>query len=187
MVKLEEVDDESLTNPQVGPIGDENDWEDDTDDNGMHPPTRSRSPSPIPLIPRRAPTPNPPGDTDPNAESDLDSTDDDDAYAPDSETLVDRLIALKDVVPPSARKSLTRFFRTSYAYFSIGLLWGGKALWVIGSSALLLGVPWALAYAEEQQMIEMEREMNMQRTSAEVRRVLRWSEKGEITVGRVVG
>jgi import receptor subunit TOM22 len=50
----------------------------------------------------------------------------------------------------------------------VGLLWGGKALWVVGSSALLLGVPWALAYAEEQQLIEMERDMKMQQTTSEV-------------------
>lgn len=50
----------------------------------------------------------------------------------------------------------------------MGLLWGGKALWVVGSSALLLGVPWALAYAEEQQLIEMERDMKMQQTTSEV-------------------
>lgn len=45
---------------------------------------------------------------------------------------------------------------------------GGKALWVVSTSALLLGVPWALAYAEEQQMIEMEREMKMQQQANEV-------------------
>lgn len=39
---------------------------------------------------------------------------------------------------------------------------------MVGSSALLLGVPWALAYAEEQQLIEMERDMKMQQTTSEV-------------------
>jgi import receptor subunit TOM22 len=33
---------------------------------------------------------------------------------------------------------------------------------------LLLGVPWALAYAEEQQMIEMEREMQMQQQASQL-------------------
>jgi len=45
---------------------------------------------------------------------------------------------------------------------------GGKTLWVVSTSALLLGVPWALAYAEEQQMVEMEREMKMQQSANEV-------------------
>lgn len=39
---------------------------------------------------------------------------------------------------------------------------------MVSTSLLLLGVPWALAYAEEQQMIEMEREMTMQQKAGEV-------------------
>lgn len=49
-----------------------------------------------------------------------------------------------------------------------GLFFSGKAMWVVSTSLLLLGVPWALAYAEEQQMIEMEREMQMQQKAGEL-------------------
>jgi len=45
---------------------------------------------------------------------------------------------------------------------------GGKALFVLSTSALLLGVPWALAFAEEQQVIEMEKEMRMREMGSEV-------------------
>jgi mitochondrial import receptor subunit TOM22 len=45
---------------------------------------------------------------------------------------------------------------------------GGKALFVFSTSALLLGVPWALAFAEEQQMVEMEKEMRMREMGGEV-------------------
>jgi import receptor subunit TOM22 len=45
---------------------------------------------------------------------------------------------------------------------------GGKALFVLSTSALLLGVPWALAFAEEQQMVEMEKEMRMREMGGEV-------------------
>ena len=48
------------------------------------------------------------------------------------------------------------------------LNYGGKTLWVVSTSVLLLGVPWALAFAEEQQMAEMEREMKMQQSANEV-------------------
>ena len=44
----------------------------------------------------------------------------------------------------------------------------GKTLWVVSTSALLLGVPWALAFSEEQQVQEMEREMRMQQSANEV-------------------
>jgi import receptor subunit TOM22 len=51
-----------------------------------------------------------------------------------------------------------------------GLALGGKTLWVVSTSALLLGVPWALAYSEEQMIIEQERmEMANQRAQNEVR------------------
>lgn len=33
----------------------------------------------------------------------------------------------------------------------------------------MLGVPWALAFAEEQQMVEMEKEMKMRESGQEVR------------------
>ena len=39
---------------------------------------------------------------------------------------------------------------------------------MLSTSALLLGVPWALAFAEEQQMVEMEREMKMREVGGQV-------------------
>ena len=39
---------------------------------------------------------------------------------------------------------------------------------MVSTSALLLGVPWALAFSEEQQVQEMEREMRMQQSANEV-------------------
>lgn len=38
----------------------------------------------------------------------------------------------------------------------------------MSTSALLLGVPWALAFSEEQQVLEMEREMRMQQGANEL-------------------
>jgi import receptor subunit TOM22 len=38
----------------------------------------------------------------------------------------------------------------------------------VSTSALFLGVPWALAFAEEQQMVEMEKEMKMREMGGEV-------------------
>lgn len=85
------------------------------------------------------------------------------------ETLLDRIVALKDIVPPAQRRYLSKTFNNSYGWVRSGVGFSGKALWVISTSALLLGVPWALAYAEEQQMIEMEREMKMQQSATDVR------------------
>lgn len=55
---------------------------------------------------------------------------------------------------------------TSFAKSTVSF--GGKSLWVLSTSAFLLGVPWALAYAEEQQYVQMEREQGMIKGANEV-------------------
>ncbi|XTI83777.1 mitochondrial import receptor subunit tom-22 [Cenococcum geophilum] len=100
-------------------------------------------------------------DTDSDAESDISSV------APD-ESLYERLTALQDIVPASYRRSLSNGVASATSWVRSGLMMGGKTLWVVSTSALLLGVPWALAYAEEQQVAEMEREMKMQQSANEV-------------------
>ena len=72
------------------------------------------------------------------------------------------------MIPPKTRKSLSSAYSTASSYLSTGLVFSGKTLWVVSTSALLLGVPWALAFAEEQQMVEMEREMKMQQSGSEM-------------------
>jgi import receptor subunit TOM22 len=84
------------------------------------------------------------------------------------ETFADRLVALKDIVPPTYRKHLSNTLSTTSSWVQTTLNYGGKTLWVVSTSVLLLGVPWALAFAEEQQMAEMEREMKMQQSANEV-------------------
>lgn len=63
---------------------------------------------------------------------------------------------------------LSSTFSSAGSLFKTGVSWGGKALWVVCTSGLLIGVPWALAFAEEQQMLEMEKEMKMQQSANEV-------------------
>lgn len=88
--------------------------------------------------------------------------------APDDETLWERVAALQDMIPASQRRLASKSYGTVQSWLGTGLSVGAKCLWVVSSSALLLAVPWALAFAEEQQMIEMEREMKMQQSANEV-------------------
>lgn len=74
------------------------------------------------------------------------------------------------MIPPTTRTYIAGKVETTTSWFKSGLLFSGKTLWVISTSALLLGVPWALAFAEEQQMVEMEKEMRMREMGSEVRR-----------------
>jgi import receptor subunit TOM22 len=89
---------------------------------------------------------------------------------PDTETLYERILALQDIIPASARRSLSSKVNTTSSWLKSGLVLGGKTLWVVSTSALLLGVPWALAYSEEQMIVEQERaEIMAQRAQSEVR------------------
>lgn len=85
-----------------------------------------------------------------------------------SETLYERITALQDIIPAPYRRSISSKYQTLSSWTKTGLVYGGKTLWVVGTSALLLGVPWALAYSEEQMMVEQEREMRMQQRADEV-------------------
>lgn len=95
------------------------------------------------------------------------SEDDEDSVVAD-ESFAERIAALKDIVPPTQRKFLSNTVSSASSWLSSGLKLSGQTLWVISTSALLLGVPWALAFAEEQQLAEMEREMKMQQSANEV-------------------
>lgn len=91
--------------------------------------------------------------------SDLDATID--------ETLYDRLSALKDIVPPKARAKISSVSQSIYSATSTSITYSGKGLWVLATSILLLGIPYALALGEEQQIIEEERQRSMMQEGAQ--------------------
>ncbi|KFY62719.1 hypothetical protein V496_04434, partial [Pseudogymnoascus sp. VKM F-4515 (FW-2607)] len=84
------------------------------------------------------------------------------------ESLAERLIALRDIIPPTTRTTISNIFNTTSSYVATTLGFGGKAIFVLSTSALLLGVPWALAFAEEQQIADMENEMRAREAGSEL-------------------
>lgn len=80
-------------------------------------------------------------------------------YDPRSETLTERLWALRDIIPPTTRSWFSGKYQTSKRVVTGVLFFAGRSAWSISVSALLIGVPFALCWAEEQQMIAMEQEM----------------------------
>jgi import receptor subunit TOM22 len=86
----------------------------------------------------------------------------------DEESLYERISALKDMLPPSARRTITSSVSSLTSFTKASISFSGRALWVISTSAFLIGVPWALAYAEEEQYIQMEREQGMIKGANEV-------------------
>ncbi|KAI5841355.1 mitochondrial outer membrane translocase complex, subunit Tom22 [Morchella snyderi] len=78
------------------------------------------------------------------------------------ETLYDRLVALKDIIPPRQRAVLSAGLSSAYGVVKSGLSMGGTTLWVLVTGAFVVGVPFAVAVGDEQQLVEMERDMKMQ-------------------------
>jgi import receptor subunit TOM22 len=77
------------------------------------------------------------------------------------ETLYDRLVALKDIVPLKQRTYLSNGASRTYRWISKGLSFGGSTLWVLTTSVMILGVPYAVALQGDQQLAEMEKEYNV--------------------------
>lgn len=72
------------------------------------------------------------------------------------------------MIPPSARRTVNNSVSSLTSFGKASLSFSGKALWIISTSAFLIGVPWALAYAEEEQYIQMEKEQGMIKGANEV-------------------
>lgn len=77
--------------------------------------------------------------------------DEDDDFDID-ETLYERVVALKDIVPPQHRVFASKAASSLYDWASSGLSFGGRALYIITTSSLLLGVPCALSILSEQEL-----------------------------------
>ena len=99
------------------------------------------------------------------AESEI-STDSE--FNPNSESLADRIYALRDIVPPTTRAYFGGKITACHDVIARTLLFTGKTLWIVSSSALLLAVPFALATSEDQQLAAMEQEMKMRDMGGEM-------------------
>lgn len=101
------------------------------------------------------------------SESESDSDIDDD-FDFENETLYDRVVALKDIIPPSQRTQIANTTQLVKEYLTSGVTVSGNLLWAITSSALLLTVPLSLAVLAETQLEEMEKEMTLQQSAQDV-------------------
>lgn len=89
-------------------------------------------------------------------------------FDPSSEAFSDRLWALRDMIPPPTRGWIWHKVQTTTHIVKTTLLFCGRAAWTVSVSALLVGVPFALAYAEEQNMIALEQEQRMREMGGEL-------------------
>ncbi|KAJ9477651.1 Mitochondrial import receptor subunit TOM22 [Pseudozyma hubeiensis] len=83
------------------------------------------------------------------------------------ESVWERLSALRDIIPPSTRRSIASTFNTTTSYAFTGSLLAGKLVWVVTTSALLVGLPFALAVEDESRIVAQEKEMMAQQGGAQ--------------------
>ncbi|WFD30923.1 mitochondrial import receptor subunit Tom22 [Malassezia sp. CBS 17886] len=133
MVRIEEVPDESQKFKQADlhadPADDERDWE-ATDD-----------------------------DTDEDDVSDDEDLVYERGLVVPRESLWDRFAALKDILSPSTRTTLARTWHKTCTYSVFGGWVAGKLIWIGVTSALLVGLPFALAVEDESRLTAQEKEL----------------------------
>lgn len=83
------------------------------------------------------------------------------------ESLFDRIAALVDIVPPTTRHAISsRISKTTAAVKSSGKFLG-NVVWIITTSALLVGLPLALSLEDEAKIVSQEKEMLAQQQGAQ--------------------
>lgn len=100
--------------------------------------------------------------------SDASSEGDQDDVGIQDESILDRIVALKDIIPAHQRDSIARTLSTVYGVGSMVTFIGGKAAYILISSVLLLGIPYALISDEDKMLSEQERQMQLQQGMSEV-------------------
>ncbi|KAK3987936.1 mitochondrial import receptor subunit tom22 [Cladorrhinum sp. PSN332] len=89
-------------------------------------------------------------------------------YDPTEETLADRLYALRDIVPPTTRGWVHDKYEATTSAVKSVVSFCGRAAWTLSVSALLVGVPFALAFGEDQNYAAMEQEQRMRELGGEI-------------------
>ncbi|KAG5463084.1 MAG: mitochondrial import receptor subunit Tom22-domain-containing protein [Olpidium bornovanus] len=98
------------------------------------------------------------GDDDGDEGDDYDEYD----YDYEDESLLDRILALKDMIPAAKRAAIAGRFNKAYSWATWSTCFLGKAAWVVATSALLLAFPLALEIDKEQAVLAYEAETKMQ-------------------------
>jgi len=88
------------------------------------------------------------------------------------ETIIDRIVALKDIIPAHQRDAISRSISKAYSFGSMATFIGGKAVYILITSILMLGIPYALSLEEDKMISEQERQMQLHQGMSEVANLL---------------
>ena len=83
------------------------------------------------------------------------------------ESFFDRVVALKDMVPPTTRHNIATTFAQTASYFKRGSKIIGNIVWVVTTSALLVALPLSLILEDENKVMAQEKEMLEQQQGAQ--------------------
>jgi len=83
------------------------------------------------------------------------------------ETVYDRIVALVDIVPPTTRHNISSQFSRATSFIKRGSKLAGNIVWIITTSALLVGLPLALTLEDEAKIVAQEQEMLAQQQGAQ--------------------
>jgi len=97
------------------------------------------------------------------------SSDISEADAIENESLYDRIVALRDIIPASQRASIARTFSTIYNFGRVTTFIGGKAAYILFTSVLMIGIPFVLSLEEDRALAEQEKQFQLQQGMSEVR------------------
>jgi mitochondrial import receptor subunit TOM22 len=90
-----------------------------------------------------------------------------DSDSPVDESLFDRISALKDIVPPTTRHSIVSKVSKTASFVKRTTKFAGNVIWVVTTSALLIGLPLALILEDEAKVVAQENEMLAQQQGAQ--------------------
>ena len=90
------------------------------------------------------------------------SVEPEDVFDPTDETLYDRFVALKDIIPPQTRISLSRTLNKASSWTQWGWQKTGSAAWIICTSTILIVLPLSMAIDDEMKIVQQERDYQMQ-------------------------
>ncbi|KAJ7600996.1 mitochondrial outer membrane translocase complex, subunit Tom22 [Mycena floridula] len=84
-----------------------------------------------------------------------------------NETVLDRLAALVDIVPPATRHNISSRISKTLTFAKNSSKVIGNVVWVITTSALLVALPLALSLEDEAKIVSQEKEMLEQQQGAQ--------------------
>ncbi|KAL8897311.1 MAG: hypothetical protein Q9207_007276 [Kuettlingeria erythrocarpa] len=105
-----------------------------------------------------------------DTDSSLSADDDDDlpSTLSPSETALDRIYALKDMISPSARRRIASTSNRVFNTLKSTALFSGKGLYIVSTGGLMVLVPYMMAMVEEQQIMDAEREQKARDMGSEI-------------------